>query len=106
MISQDVIYEVKERLIQAAKPKKIILFGSYASGNPNFDSDLDIMVVEQSVSNKFQEMIHLRRALRGLKIPVDIVVIAMHEYEKRSTVPGTIYYWAKKDGKILYEEAA
>ncbi len=100
------IEEVKARLVQAANPQKIILFGSYAKGVPTRDSDLDIIVIEQLINNKFQEMIRLRKVLRGLKIPIDILVITSNEFKERSQVPGTVYYWAKKDGKILYEEAA
>jgi predicted nucleotidyltransferase len=32
-------------LIQIARPKKIILFGSYVLGDPIRDSDLDVLVV-------------------------------------------------------------
>ena len=45
MISQEKIKEVIDRIVKNINPEKIILFGSYASGNPGEDSDLDILVI-------------------------------------------------------------
>lgn len=47
-----------ERLVAAANPSKVILFGSYARGDATEDSDLDLMVIEREASNKLREMAH------------------------------------------------
>ena len=49
LITQEQINEVTRRLVETYKPLKIYIFGSYAWGRPNEDSDLDLMVIlEQS----------------------------------------------------------
>ena len=74
MISGEQIQQAVERLVAAAKPSKIILFGSYARGDATEDSDLDLMVIEQEVVNKFDEMIRLHRAVGDVGIGVDVLV--------------------------------
>ena len=63
MISEAIIQQVVERLVKAANPSKVILFGSYARGDATEDSDLDLMVIEQEVQNAGEEMIRLHRAV-------------------------------------------
>ena len=39
------IQAIVSKIVETAKPQKVILFGSYAYGTPNKDSDLDILVI-------------------------------------------------------------
>ena len=103
MISGEQIQQAVERLVAAAKPSKIILFGSYARGDATEDSDLDLMVIEQEVVNKFDEMIRLHRAVGDVGIGVDVLVYSDKEAGRRSQVPGTVLYWAFREGKVLYD---
>jgi len=102
---QQAIQEITRRLIEASHPKKIILFGSFARGDFNENSDIDILVIEETVASKHTEMVRLRKVLRGILIPIDVLVISENEFSERSTTPSNIYYWAKKEGKTLYEAA-
>ena len=52
MVTQEQIEEVKNRLVANYQPNKIILFGSYARGDANEDSDLDIIVVKSGIENE------------------------------------------------------
>ncbi|HID94921.1 MAG TPA: nucleotidyltransferase domain-containing protein [Candidatus Latescibacteria bacterium] len=47
MIIQKEIEEIVKRIVTGYKPEKIVLFGSYAYGNPTEDSDLDLLVVSK-----------------------------------------------------------
>jgi predicted nucleotidyltransferase len=40
--------EIVRRLVAEYQPEKIILFGSYAYGEPNEDSDLDVLIVKET----------------------------------------------------------
>ncbi len=102
---QEAIREITHRIIAASSPKKIILFGSFARGDFNENSDIDILVVESTVKSKHAEMVRLRKVLRGILIPIDVLVISEEEYQLRSSTPSNVYYWAKKEGKMLYEAA-
>ncbi|MBC8525937.1 MAG: nucleotidyltransferase domain-containing protein [Candidatus Cloacimonetes bacterium] len=48
MISKEQIHEIVQTIVKGYNPKKIILFGSYVSGNPSEDSDLDMFLVKES----------------------------------------------------------
>lgn len=103
MIARNTIEEAVGLLKEAATPQRIILFGSYARGNPGEDSDLDFLVVENRVSDRRMEMVRLRRILRPLRIPVDIIVATEDQVEEWGGLPGTALYHALKEGEVMYE---
>ena len=82
------------------------MFGSYARGDATEDSDLDLMVIEREVPNKFNEMVRLRQELRALRIPVDILVYSHNYVDEWGHLPGTALYWALHEGKVLHEVGA
>lgn len=95
------------RIIEAGRPCKIILFGSYVSGKMNLNSDLDMLVItKDAVENPRKESVRLRRALKGILMPMDIIVVQESALEKMANAPGLIYREALKNGKIVYESAA
>ncbi|MGB2728154.1 MAG: nucleotidyltransferase domain-containing protein [Halobacteriota archaeon] len=104
MIPQATIQEAVDLLKKAAKPKKIILFGSYARGNPREDSDLDFLVVEKELKARRMEMVRLSDVLRPLRIPVDVLVASEKVFNEWADTPGTVLYEAAKEGKVLYEK--
>ncbi len=103
MIPEATIQEAVDLLRKAAKPKKIILFGSYARGEPREDSDLDFLVVEKELKARRMEMVRLRRILRPLRIPVDIIVVSEQVFNEWADTPGTVIYEAAFEGRVLYE---
>ena len=74
MISSEQIQQAVERLVKAANPSKVILFGSYARGDATEDSDLDLMVIEREVENTGEEMVRLHRAVGDVGAGVDLLV--------------------------------
>lgn len=104
MLTQQGINQVVRKLVAAANPSKVLLFGSYARGEANEDSDLDLLVVEPVVvENKGMEMVRLRRVVGGVGIGVDILVYSEDEFARRGQVPGTVIYWALREGRVLYD---
>jgi predicted nucleotidyltransferase len=101
MTVDETIREAARRLREAAPGATIILFGSHARGDAREGSDLDFMVVEPEVKARREEMVRLSEVLRSLQIPVDVLVTSREIYEKWSKAPGTVYYWAAKEGKVL-----
>lgn len=102
MIDEAKITEAARALIDAAHPERIILFGSYGRGEAREDSDLDLLVIEREVPDKAKEMIRLRRVLRPLRIPVDVLVVSVAEVEDIGHIPGTPIYWALREGRTLH----
>ena len=103
MISEQTIQQAVARLVAAANPSKVILFGSYARGDATEDSDLDLMVIEPEVVNQFDEMVRLRNVMGDMPVGVDLLVYSDREAFRRSQVPGTLLYWAFKEGRVMYD---
>jgi predicted nucleotidyltransferase len=85
MVPYSKIENAAKILAEAARPEKIILFGSYARGEAREDSDVDFLVIEREPVNKAQEMVRLRRALRPLRIPVDVLVCSVADIARWAT---------------------
>ena len=105
MISEQIIKEAVERLVKAARPQKIFLFGSYARGDAHERSDLDFLVVQKKTRNRRQETVYLQDILRPMRIPVDILIVNEATFNEWENVIGTVFNEAKHEG-ILYYDAS
>jgi uncharacterized protein len=102
MINEYTLQQLTKRLVAAAKPSRVIVFGSYGRGDADEGSDLDIMVIQPVVTDQVAEMVRLRQVIGPVGTGVDVLVYPEAEYERRSQVPGTLLYWARKEGRMLY----
>lgn len=105
MIAQATIDQAVELLKREAPDATVILFGSYARGDARDDSDLDLLVVKAIVQARRHEMVHLKEALRPLKVSVDVVVVSRKTFDEWADTPGTLIYHAAREGKVLYAAA-
>ena len=103
MVSVEILQKITERLLQEFHPDRIILFGSQARGIADDRSDVDILVVCPIEKNRRTLMVAMDRALKGLGIARDIVVLSPEEFERDRHIPGSIACPAFLEGKILYE---
>ena len=74
MINQKTINEIRDIIVETYQPEKIILFGSYANGNPTEDSDLDLLIVLETALPKPKRNLGIKQILRRWKIAKDIIV--------------------------------
>ena len=96
-----------QKIVEAARPRRIILFGSYVRGTTNRNSDLDVLVImDGDVENPRKESVRLRRALKGIMMPMDILVVSPKIVEELAESPGLVYREALRNGKIVYESTA
>jgi predicted nucleotidyltransferase len=101
----EAIQRLTDLLIEAAKPNRIIMFGSQARGEASEDSDFDVMVVEEAVSDRAGEMVRLNRLLRSVDIPVDLLVVSAEKFNYWCDTPGNVNFEVATEGEVLYEAA-
>ena len=101
----DALPPVVDRIVHSLRPDKIILFGSYASGTPTPDSDVDLLVVLDTDLAPVERYRAVSRLIAPRPFPVDIVV---------RTPAEVVYALAKGDwfirdaiehGQVLYDRA-
>ena len=87
------------------KLKKIILFGSYAYGTPNEESDLDLCIIKDTIASKLYERREIRKSLKHIRIPKDILLLESDYYKTHSDENwlNTALYDIKHQGEVLYE---
>lgn len=103
-LEPELLDEIVQRLVNALHPEKIYLFGSHAYGQPNDDSDVDLLVVIRDsgvpIRKKTSEGY---RALQELLVPAEIKVVDQIEFGKRSKWVNSIERVVIEKGKLLYE---
>ena len=102
MISLELKKEIVEQITSAVTPLKIYLFGSYAYGNPDPDSDLDLAVILREVASKHKESVKLHKLLNGIRLPKDIIVTSLEEFEFYKHEPGSVFKTINEKGVVLY----
>jgi uncharacterized protein len=85
-------------------PKKIYFFGSYIYGNPNKDSDLDIMIVMNSDKPMHKRATDIRLMFDDIKIPMDILVFTPEEVDYWNGTKNHIITEIINKGKLVYEQ--
>jgi predicted nucleotidyltransferase len=73
-VTEEILAEIVRRLVAALNPEKIILFGSYASGSPSADSDVDLLVIMQTTARPADRYVAVSRAIRPRPFPLDLLV--------------------------------
>jgi predicted nucleotidyltransferase len=97
-----IIKEIIEN--RGIKVLRIILFGSRAKGNAKEDSDWDFLVIvdkDLDRKKKWDIIIKIKRKLAELKIPNDIIINSIREFEEKKDNVGYITYYALREGKVL-----
>ena len=107
MLSNEAIEAAATRVVAAAfSPSRVVLFGSHARGMADEDSDLDLLVIEKEVPNPAEEYLRLRQAVGVVGTGVDVLAYSEQEAARRAEVPGTLLYWAVKEGRVLHDALA
>lgn len=93
-----------QKITDNFNPEKIILFGSYAYGTPTKDSDIDLMVIMNTAMEPYERALPIRKVLKYLGMPKDVIVRTPQEFERFKDIVGTIIYIAAHKGKVIYEK--
>lgn len=94
--------EITRRIRVVSDPEQIILFGSYARGEAGPDSDVDLLVVKDTAESTRVEAGRIYRALAGIRVPVDVIVVSPADLSRYRDLHGTIIRPALREGMVLY----
>ena len=103
LISQQQIQELVTLVVRRFHPVKLYIFGSYAEGSPTVDSDVDLLVLNDSPVPRYRLMQLIRREIAETRIPTDVIVTDEQELMRFEQVPGHIFYDIRPHRKLLYE---
>lgn len=99
------VREAVRRLVDAFDPLRIVVFGSYARGEPHPGSDLDLLVVLPEVEHKRDAAVAMRRTLSDLPVSVDVHPTTPDEIERRGWIKGTLLQAALTEGRDIYQKS-
>jgi predicted nucleotidyltransferase len=102
-ITDDLIREITQKVVDHFHPKKIVLFGSRAWGSPRPDSDLDLLVIMNSRLRPIARAVSIREVCRPKFVSMDVLVRTPGELRERLRINDPFYLEILKKGKILYE---
>lgn len=106
MINNAMIEEVKKRLVAIYNPVEIYIFGSYAWGTPDEESDLDlVVVVDVLTKDRYWALVDGFSALSDLRLSKDLLLYTKDEFQEDSHDVTTLLYRVKKEGKQIYARA-
>ena len=101
-IPQKAIDQVVEQIVEKFKPQKIILFGSYARGNPHPESDVDMLVVMDTPLREVQQAIEICQQIE-YRFGLDLIVHTPKYLAERVKKGDWFLRDVLKEGKVLYE---
>jgi predicted nucleotidyltransferase len=103
MITQQQIEQLRQTIVDIEHPEQIILFGSYAYGEPHENSDLDILVVNNYNVPRHKRGKEVLQALSYIRFPLDIVFYTPEEINKWRETSLAFITTVMSKGKVLYE---
>jgi predicted nucleotidyltransferase len=101
-IPQRAINQVIKQIVEKFKPQKIILFGSYARGNPHPESDVDLLVVMDTQLKEIQQAIQICQQIE-YRFGLDLIVHTPEYLAERMKMGDWFLRDVIKEGKVIYE---
>ncbi len=102
LIPFDQIEAVAKRIAEKFPVEKILLFGSYAYGEPEEGSDVDLLVVMETDKRPIQHTLDIIRSLSPLRFSVDVIVRSEKEIQRRISQGDWMLRDAYEKGRLLY----
>jgi uncharacterized protein len=102
MVSMRNIKALADSIVEEFCPQQVVLFGSYASGRPTPDSDVDLLIIMPFEGRSVNKSVEMRLKLRP-SFPVDLIVRTPQAVRERLDLGDPFLRDILKTGKVLYE---
>jgi uncharacterized protein len=103
MVSMKSIRAVGRKIAREFHPERVILFGSYARGTANADSDIDLLVIAPFNGSSFRRSLEILNRL-DIRLPVDLIAYRQEDVDRRYAEGDPLIREALDQGKVLYGE--
>ena len=99
-----IIAEITDKILKDYQPKKVILFGSYAYGEPTEDSDVDLLIIKNTDKRPIDRWMEVKRLLRETSrtVPISPLVYTEKEIEQRIAIKDFFIEEIFNKGEVLY----
>jgi len=104
VVTMDRIRELCDRIVREFHPERVILFGSYARGDADEDSDVDLLVIMPFEGKGARKATEIRKAVRP-GFAVDFIVRTPETVRERIELGDFFLREAVQEGEVLYEAA-
>ena len=106
MVPRKDIREYVRALARHFAPERVVLFGSYARGNPHDSSDVDILVIMEHDKRKDVEQADAIDVQLPRAFPLDLIVRRPAEIKKRLAMGDVFLHTILGEGQVLHERRA
>ena len=102
---EEMIFEIVSKIKREYYPNKIILFGSYAYGQPDRDSDIDLLIIKNTQERPIDRRVAVARIASDPKrlIPLEVIVLTPEEVRERLEIGDQFLREILGRGDVLYE---
>lgn len=102
--ARQVIGDILRKLVAEYAPQQVILFGSYAYGNPRSDSDIDLLIIKDTSDRFIDRWVTVRRILSDAKrsLPLDTLILTPQEVAQRLAIGDQFVAEVLERGEVLY----
>ncbi len=99
-----VFQSILQKLIAEYAPQKVILFGSHAYGDPEPDSDIDLLIIKETSERFIDRWVTVQRLLTGThrSLPVETLVLTPQEIEERLAIGDQFIMEILEKGEVLF----
>lgn len=99
-----VIQQILKKIVAEYAPQKVILFGSYAWGEPGPDSDIDLLIIKETSERFLDRWTTVQCILSGMhrSLPVEALVLTPQEVERRLAIGDQFIAEILEKGEVLY----
>lgn len=99
-----IIEDILAKLLTGYAPERVILFGSYAHGNPRPDSDIDLLIIKKTSERFIDRWVTVRRILSDPKrtVPLETLVLTPDEISQRLAIGDQFLAEIMEEGETLY----
>jgi len=99
-----IILGITEKIKSDYQPEKIMLYGSFAYGKPDKDSDIDLLIIKKTKDRPIDRRIRVRMIVASVRggLPFSSIVVTPQELGRRMKMQDQFFTEIVSKGKVLY----